>query len=1057
MLLVALMSVFTMAQAQSKLSAHRLAQLKGSAASWVDFSKKKMGVRAFGGRPQLMSLAPAAETEANHTLQGSTWGLLDTEDGRTWYYTQKFEYDANLVWYYSKSEITIYDENYEKQVTLNIDVPEGAKVNSIQVFGTITTRFFDRDAKTWEVMVYMHEVGEGGQQIHTITAYDNKGKAKATYDAYGAIYFDATEGFNSYQRVALVKEEVVTEGEGSEAVTKNMHMVQVLKPGSYSKPAPVVEHTFQVDTELINYSDGPFFNMYKVDGKPYYTLSHYEKPYMSGYDETTWDPIVQEENSYIVKVYDKDFEEVSSLTIPVVKGVDALYTFYAFGMFSYEDLSSKFTNDGKLNFVITRSDYISSTDDNEYAFDVYDQDGNKLKTLCELVQNWMPMSNVPGQSEQMSFLVLENDEQKIRMVDLPSGEVATEFEAVVDGYKLSANYDRVGVDGTYKYVIGLGEATMDEAENVIARIGWYNTQGEVERYVTFNLGPDAELFTPYIAGATLNPYLFNTDEKREYFYLAKVKPEGSTAIEDVLCLADEDGNTIRTFSPPISGETFSSGDIIDVATDNPKLVFSYYNAETDIYDICFYHLPFSKWAAGGDGTEANPYVITSAGDMMQICQDPAAHYVLGADIDMTQYAMNWLPVDNFTGTFDGKGHTITGLRIDSNKDYVGLFGTTGEEAVIKNFTLVNPVVNVQKYNYYAAFVAAYSLGTKFENIHILNGTLSGAETEAVVGGISAEASMECSFVGCSVQKVDINVPLSQMVGGICGDTRTTSIVNACYVSGDITAAASLGGIVGATGMNSTVSNSRAVVNLTANHSVGGIVGVSGRAPIDHCYAAGNVTATQGNFSGKMCAGGIVGLLESNWAGGYAKVLSACVSMVDLSAMPADAKAVNRIAGMTIESEKYDAGEEVKYEGGLEANYATTAWGAPSALDTVANGADIAMEALTAEFFASLGYAYGTDITAPWTGENIPVLYFEDEKPAGIGAVAVPGKGVALQREADEVKALGAACIALYSVEGKRVAVVRGDSLSLCGVPAGVYVVVATDSQGRRTSAKVLVK
>lgn len=1057
MLLVALVSVAAMAQTNGKLSARRFAQLKGNAKSLVDLSKNRMGIHALGGRPQLMNLVPAEEAAANHVLQGSNWGVLSTEDDRTWYYTQTFEYDSALVWYYSKSDITIFNENYEQVSRLTIKVPEGSKVNSIQVFGTITTKFFDNDAKTWEFLVYTHEVGNNGQQINTITAYDNKGKKKVSYDAYGAIFYDASEGFSTYHRMAVVSEETVTEGEGAAAVSKNVHVVKMLKPAAYGEKKPGVEHTFRMDTELINYSDGAFFNMYKVNGSPYYTLSHYEKPYMSGYDPQTWDPIVAENNSFITKVYDKDYKEVASLTIPVQKGQDALYTFYAFGMFSYEDLTTKFSNDGKFNFVITRSDYIASTDENEFAFDVYDQDGKKLKTLCEYVQNWKPMSNVPGHPEQMSFLVLEDDMNKIRMVDMPNGEMVAEFNAVVDGFQLSNNYDRVGTEGTYKYAIGIGEATLDDDDNVIARIGWYTKDGKPERYVTFNLGPDAELFTPYIAGATLNPYLFDTDSDYEYFYLAKVKPEGTEVVNDVLCLADGDGSTIRTFGPPTAGGTFSSGDIFDAMTPAPKLVLCYNNSDTDSYDVCFYHLPLAKWPAGGDGTVENPYVITTAGDMLLMHSDPAAHYVLGADIDMNLYAMDWQPVNEFTGTFDGQGHTIRGLRIKTDNDYVGIFATTGEGAVVKNFNLVNPVVETHKYNYYASFVAAYSLGTKFENIHIYNGVFSGAETEAVVGGLCGEACMESSFNGCSVQDVTINVPLAQMVGGICGDTRTTTTVNACFVSGDITAASSLGGIVGTTGKNSTVSNSHVSVNLTAEYSVGGIVGVSERAPIDHCYAAGTVTATKGNFYGNLCAGGIVGLLESNWEGSTSKVLSACVSMVDLSAMPTDAKAVNRIAGMTIESETYDADEEVKYEGGLAANYATTAWGAPSALDTIANGADIAVEALTAEFFASLGYAYGTDLTAPWTGETIPVLYFVEQRPSSIGSVVAPGKGIALQREADEVKALGAVCIALYSIEGKRVAMVQGDQLSLCGVPAGVYVVVATDQQGRRTSAKVLVK
>lgn len=1137
MLVVALLPVVTMAQTQRGLSAQRLAQLERNKMSLVDFSKRTPSLRALGGRPQLTSLVPASNEVTNSTLKGSTWGVIETEDGRTWFYVQQLEYDPTLKWYYSKSEITIYDENNEAVTTLTVKVPEGKKVNSIQLFGTATTKFFDRDANTWEFLVYTHEIGSNSEQINTITVYNDKGAAKKSYDAYGAIFFDASEGFSSYQRLALVKEEVVTEGEE----TKNVHTVSVMKPGNYSSPIPEVEHKFSVETDLINYSDGAFFNMYKVDGKPYYTISHYEKPYMKGIDPQTWDPIVQEDNSFVTTVYDKNFTETAKLTIPVVKGVDALYTFYSFGMFSYEDLSKKFSNDGKLNFVITRSDYIAATDENEFAFDVYDEGGNKLKTLCEYVQNWMPMSNIPGEAEQMSFLVLENDKNIIRMVDIPSGHVATEFEAVVDGYKLSSNYDRVGKDGTYKYVIGIGEATLDEEDNLIARIGWYDKEGTPEHYVSFNMGPRAELFSPYIAAVTLNPYLFDTDSEHEYFYLTKVKKEGSEELEDVICLADEKGETIRTFTSPVEGATFSSGDIFASETSSPKLVLSYYDYASDMYDVRFHNLPLNKWPGGGDGSIENPYVITSAGDMQQMQIEPKAHYVLGADIDMDNYTMNWKPIDEFTGTFDGRGHTISGLRIDANHDYTAIFATTGEGAVIKNLVLVSPKVNVQKYNYYASFVAAYSLGTKFENIHIYNGKLGGAESEAVVGGICAEASMETSFEGCSVENVSINVPLAQMVGGIVGDTRTSSTVNACFVSGEITADASLGGIVGATGMNATVSNSHADVNLLAKHTVGGIVGKSERAPIDHCYAAGAITATKGNFSGNFCAGGIVGMLESNWAGSSEKVVSGCVSLIEMKDIPTNAKAVHRIVGMTIADEEYAAGETVKHDGGLAGNYATATGVITMEHDTVPDGADITVEALTADFFATLGYAYGADSIAPWKGSNIPVLYFEEEAHSlalnaedvllsegesfslvatvygvndasevvfsssneevaiienvvvegnkatatiqwkgegsaiitasvgtlsatcqvllisGIDEVLTPEDGLAIQNEAGRILVPGATALSLYAADGKRVVAVAGEQLSLTGISNGVYVVVATDNAGRRTSAKVMVK
>ena len=130
-------------------------------------------------------------------------------------------------------------------------------------------------------MVYLHMVDDNHNTKGEIRAYNNKGELVRTYDASNAFFFDASEGWNTYQRVLLEKE-VTTEVDG---VSKQEIHLEVLKPGGWESDAPVVEHTFVVDFDLLNYSNGAYMNPYRVGDDIYYVLSYYEKPYFEPSDD----------------------------------------------------------------------------------------------------------------------------------------------------------------------------------------------------------------------------------------------------------------------------------------------------------------------------------------------------------------------------------------------------------------------------------------------------------------------------------------------------------------------------------------------------------------------------------------------------------------------------------------------------------------------------------------------------------------------------------------------------------------------------------------------------
>ena len=300
-------------------------------------------------------------------LKTSTWGFLTSVSGTSWLFSQSFTNSADSQYSYASSDIVIYDENNVEKCSLTVNVDEGDYVNSIQPFGTITEKFFDNDASTWEVMVYLHMVDDNHNTKGEIRAYNNKGELVRTYDASNAFFFDASEGWNTYQRVLLEKE-VTTEVDG---VSKQEIHLEVLKPGGWESDAPVVEHTFVVDFDLLNYSNGAYMNPYRVGDDIYYVLSYYEKPYFEPSDDIYSDPIPTPDNHYLLDIYDKNYEKESTISVPVQASTGALYGFRSFGLFSNNDLlAGDYSNDDKLNVVVSQEDYVVSSDTYLYSFEV---------------------------------------------------------------------------------------------------------------------------------------------------------------------------------------------------------------------------------------------------------------------------------------------------------------------------------------------------------------------------------------------------------------------------------------------------------------------------------------------------------------------------------------------------------------------------------------------------------------------------------------------------------------------------------------------------------------
>ena len=220
-------------------------------------------------------------------------------------------------------------------------------------------------------------------------------------------------------------------------------------------------------------------------------------------------------------------------------------------------------------------------------------------------------------------------------------------------------------------------------------------------------------------------------------------------------------------------------------------------------------------------------------------KDRSINCTLTADIDLT--GKDWTPIgtnfyNSYTGTFDGGGHTIMGLTVTTNDQYVGLFGRLGKAGTVKNVVMDGIQITCNHRLGYAGGVAGFSWGGTIENCSV-SGSVSGTICAGGVVGIQWEASI----TGCSSSAT---VKGMVQVGGVAGETNSGATMAACYATGNVTIE----------------------IDPINNILGGGLVGFNAGSSVLACYATGNVTST-GSSTGNVYIGGF-------WGGNYTTV-TAC--------------------------------------------------------------------------------------------------------------------------------------------------------------------------------------
>ena len=240
--------------------------------------------------------------------------------------------------------------------------------------------------------------------------------------------------------------------------------------------------------------------------------------------------------------------------------------------------------------------------------------------------------------------------------------------------------------------------------------------------------------------------------------------------------------------------------------------------------------------------DGKTYNVTSADGLRNVAklvnEEGKTDINITLDTDLTLTG-EWTPIGTesqpYTGTFNGKDKTITGLTVNQEgTNYVGLIGYLGSGGKVQNVVLEGVQITSDNSSGYAGGVAGDSWGT------IENCSVSGSVSGTTFAGGVVGSQWGGSITGCNSSATVKGVIFA---GGIAGETNSGASLTGCYATGDV-----------------TVEN-----DGTNNSHAGGVVGYNGGCTLTACYATGSVT---GSGSGTIYVGGVTG---SNNLG----ILTAC--------------------------------------------------------------------------------------------------------------------------------------------------------------------------------------
>ncbi len=817
-----------------------------------------------------------ANLKIDTVLETDYWGIVaDVSTGKNLLFTVEYEYSNVSVGYeyfLKGARYTFYNDQFKKEASFSIRTSDTTQ--RIDIMSQYSTDYFNSDRKR-EFIIQSHGfagIGEGPSSCRdTVFIVNEDGQVlkRIGKTSWISLHF-IPDGWAKRAVVmpTYYEPDTIRTASGAPALSASgkVLMDDTLRPSVFRAMDLIKDtlkplHVFKIREELSAASEGPLGELFVIEGQYYYITALYEKPCFINMDSMLTDT----NNRYNVVIYKaKDFTVEKSISLPMPGIKQNNLSFSVLNNFGKYMISRKlFNNDDKFEILYAMSRYDISCDCETLQFYLMDEDGEIIEELMDDVSGVMPLQAIPGYDEEFAlFMGGGSAVSAIKMFDLPSMRENITFPAIHDNELLSTHVERVPTsDGGYEYVFGLGRA--EETNNTTyGGIAHYDRNGKMVKRIRIDLGRDAQLFLPVIQSSALNPYMVVPDNQREYLFFYKKGASGGVKVQNGFGVANEEKILYSWESNETDGDMQTAG---IKANDDETAISNLFVTFENIYGGLthkFYKLPFEEVVLQGKGTAAEPYIITTPAELNEIRNHKNAHFVLGNDIDMAAYTgvaeRGFAPVDEFTGTLDGRNHIIKNMMLAGDGMFERLDGATIKNVFIKNVSFTKEDL------WTAGCLVSKTFKTNIQNCHI-EANITTRSNEDVLGGLVGQATNDTRISQCSFNG-RIYAPNMEEVGGIVGKITGKSVVSNSYTQGKIEAFKYAGGIAGKSINGGSVVNSYSEADIYTLYASGGVVGANSGGLIEKNYAIGKIMVGVPDASVKFdigVAGGVVGETDLN--------------------------------------------------------------------------------------------------------------------------------------------------------------------------------------------------
>lgn len=267
-----------------------------------------------------------------------------------------------------------------------------------------------------------------------------------------------------------------------------------------------------------------------------------------------------------------------------------------------------------------------------------------------------------------------------------------------------------------------------------------------------------------IQGATIEYAGFSAITDDSGYYKIEITPE------DII--------SSPNYNWPDNKSIISDLIVTDVPCSIPPITGTDYWEKVDGVSLSFqesiqYHFSFSRVSG----------LITTPEDLDAVRYCPFGSFLLVNDLDLSSFG-EWIPIDNFSGEFDGQGKEISGLSVNNLESGSGLFSSIGSTGVVKNFKITGADIS--------------GPGQTGALAGINQGTVENCSSEGTVN--STGGSYTGGLVGYNTGTIRKSFSLATVngdnyVGGLAGLNFYGTIEN-CYARGDVTGTSYVGGFCG---------------------------------------------------------------------------------------------------------------------------------------------------------------------------------------------------------------------------------------------------------------------